>query len=240
MGTKSSNETLKKTNQGSHENKIVDMESWREVLIHLRTNYPIGLMSQTVDVHFNDAVDLSHVGTLNRIKLMRNELQEVIQYKRDTYEASRSGLAIATAINLRDQHHNHHQNASNNTINKSDHDDNNINSESSKYEAINLYSQNIPAELGIQAIDQTVEEDVSKYDNLSFKSPNNNNNNNNNNNSDNNNNNNKANNNSHNNSNNNKNKNSTNLGILIGGDLDGEFQLRSKQLSNKDQILSNR
>lgn len=194
-GTKSGNEIIKKSNQLSNENKIIDMESWREILIHLRTNYPIGLISESIDVHFNESMDTSHIGTLNRIKLMRNELQEVIQYKRDTYEASRSGTALSASINLKENHSNFKKNIHDRYYNDSNNNSKNDNIEVLKHEPINLYSQNIPAELGIQitSSESVVNENLSKYDKLLLKSPNVN-----------------------------------NFGILTQGELEGDFQFKSK------------
>jgi hypothetical protein len=125
------------------------MESWRDILIYLRTNYPVGLVNsmQSLD-HF----DFNHIGTLNRVKSMRNELQEVVRYKIDKLKASSEGLILASTLSL---------NGSQQTPMKDEFD------YQRNWNSVNLYSQNIPSELGMTKSPPVVE-DLSKYDSLSL------------------------------------------------------------------------
>lgn len=147
MGVKSQNENLPR--KGLHPEETVDLESWREILMHLRTNYPIGLTSQSAHVQFQDGSDTSHVGTLKRIHTMKDELQDVIRYKREKAESSLSGKKLLGSIGLKGS------------------DIPNISTQSS----INLYAENLSSKLTIPTSDPG-EENLSQYDSVSFLSPN--------------------------------------------------------------------
>lgn len=134
------------TGETSHKDESsIDMENWRDILIHLRTNYPVGLVNP---IDSFDHFDVNQYGTLNRVKSMRVELQEVIQYKTDKLEASSTGIIYESTQALTTS--NQPQ-----LLGEESGDRN--------WNAINIYSQNLPIELGIIESDH-IDEDLSKYD----------------------------------------------------------------------------
>lgn len=139
------NDPLKRS---SSPDGFIDMESWRDILIHLRTHYPVGLISPSVQSV--DNFDPHHIGTLNRVKSMKAELQEVIRYKTEKRGTSTAGKILTSSIAL-----------SNEAI-LEEPDDRNWN-------AINIYSQNLPSELG-RTNHEILHEDLSVYDSVSLNS----------------------------------------------------------------------
>jgi hypothetical protein len=133
--------------------ETVDLGSWREILIHLRTHYPIGLVSQVSDVRFQDQMEPSHLGALNRVKSMRSDLQDVINYKREKIGVSSSGKKLSETINLKE------------TQLEEDSGD-----EQAKA-SINLYAENLSIQLGPSTKDPPDdEENLFGYDSISLKS----------------------------------------------------------------------
>jgi hypothetical protein len=153
MGAKSQNEHLPRKGQLPEE--TVDLGSWREILMHLRTNYPIGLTSQSAHVQFQDGSDPSHVGTLNRIHTMKDELQDVIRYKSEKAESSLLGKKLLGAIAPKGS------------------DMKTLATELGEMgSSINLYAENLSSELALPTNDSAVDENLSQYDDVSFLSPN--------------------------------------------------------------------
>lgn len=132
--------------------ETVDLGSWREILIHLRTHYPIGLVSQVSDVQFQDQMDPSHLGALNRVRSMRSDLQDVINYKREKIGVSSSGKKLSETIKLKETQLE------------------NSRDEQAKA-SINLYAENLSIQLEPSTKDPPDdEENLSGYDSISLKS----------------------------------------------------------------------
>jgi hypothetical protein len=131
-----------------------DLGSWREILIYLRTHYPIGLSSDSTDVLFQDQTVPSHLGTLNRVRTMRNDLQDVIQYKRDKIQSTPFGKKLSDSVNLKETQ-------SENVLDK----------QGISTTSMNLYAENLSSQLNILTDDQLeVEDNLSGYDSISLKS----------------------------------------------------------------------
>jgi hypothetical protein len=152
MGVKSQHDLTRK---GLPE-ETVDLGSWREVMMHLRAHYPIGLTSEPAHVHFQDASDPSHVGTLNRIHTMRHELQDVIRYKREKVQLSSSGKQLLGSIAPKGT------------------DVGNLGAQGSDSgSSLNLYAENLSSALAVlsSGSGSAAEENLSQYDSISLQSP---------------------------------------------------------------------
>jgi len=79
----------------------VDMESWRSILVHLRTNYPVGVVGTSTKIKFNDELDRPQTGVLARVRTMQTDLREVIQAKEAKIQKSRFGGNMQATLMLK-------------------------------------------------------------------------------------------------------------------------------------------
>lgn len=80
----------------------VDFDTWRSVLVHMRANYPIGMVSKSAHVKFNDESDVNQTGVLQRIQTMKSDLTDIIQFKEEKINLSKSGKILESSMSLKD------------------------------------------------------------------------------------------------------------------------------------------
>ena len=92
------NSRRKTTIQNSSE--VSDMDDWRSVLVHLQTFYPVGKVGCVANVEYEDDKNMASRGVLSRIRTMRNELKDVVKYKLEKANRSKTGKSIATNLTV--------------------------------------------------------------------------------------------------------------------------------------------
>lgn len=80
----------------------IDFDTWRSVLVHMRANYPIGMVSKSAHVQFSDKSDDNQTGILKRIETMKSDLTEIIHFKEEKINLSKSGKIIENSLTLKD------------------------------------------------------------------------------------------------------------------------------------------
>jgi hypothetical protein len=98
--TSAHDEALVSARLSSRTGHPLDMESWRNVLVHLRTNYPVGVAGRIAHAKFNDELDEAQTGVLERVKTMQSDLMDVIEFKRNKANASRFGQTLKSSLLL--------------------------------------------------------------------------------------------------------------------------------------------
>ena len=84
-------------------NEPPELEDWRSVLIHLQTFYPVGKVGRMANVEYEDDKNTAARGVLTRIRNMRTDLKDVVQYKVEKAYRSKTGKSIATNLALSDE-----------------------------------------------------------------------------------------------------------------------------------------
>jgi len=84
-------------------NDTPEMEDWRSVLIHLQTFYPVGKVGRIANVEYEDDKNTPARGVLTRVRNMRSDLKEVVQYKVEKASRSKMGKSVTTNLALSDE-----------------------------------------------------------------------------------------------------------------------------------------
>ena len=100
-----------------------DLQSWRSVLVHLRTNYPVGVMGRLTSVKFNEDLDEAQTSLLGRVKTMKDDLKEVIEFKQKKIAHSRFGKTLQSSLLLQEGCGDSSISASELTLNEEDEED---------------------------------------------------------------------------------------------------------------------
>lgn len=150
--------------------KPFDMDSWRNVLVHLRTNYPVGVAGRIANAKFNDELDEAQTGILERVKTMQTDLMEVVEFKRNKVKHSRFGQTLQSSLLLKSGDGSMSSNVF--TLNEDDEDE-----EEDDVEKINVYADRVlfsphkgkqPGAAGEGGAGGDDDEDLSQYDDFSL------------------------------------------------------------------------